>query len=73
MYFHISTGLWKGNLKEKDHLGDLGLDGRIILRCILNIMGRTLIIRLTQDGDMAGCCEHGDEPSGSMKYGEFRD
>jgi len=25
--------LW-GNLKERDHLGDPGVDGRIILRCI---------------------------------------
>jgi hypothetical protein len=73
MYFHVSTGLWKGNLKEKDHLGDLGVDGRIILRCILNRMGRALIIRLTEDGDMAGSCEHGNELSGSIKYREFPD
>jgi len=26
-----STGFWWGNLKEKDHLGDAGLVGRIIL------------------------------------------
>jgi len=28
------TGLWWGNLKERDHLGDTGVDGRIILRRI---------------------------------------
>ena len=28
------TGFWWGNLKERDHLGDPGLDGRIILRWI---------------------------------------
>ena len=28
------TGLWWGNLRERDHLGDLGVDGRTILRCI---------------------------------------
>jgi len=29
------TGCWWGNLKERDHLGDPGMDGRIILRWIL--------------------------------------
>ena len=28
------TGFWWGNLRERDHLGDPGLDGRIILRWI---------------------------------------
>ena len=28
------TGFWWGNLRERDHLGDRGVDGRIILRCI---------------------------------------
>jgi hypothetical protein len=27
-------GIWWGNLRERDHLEDPGLDGRIILRCI---------------------------------------
>jgi len=26
------TGFWWGNVKERGYLGDLGLDGRIILR-----------------------------------------
>jgi len=28
------TGFWLGNLRERDHLGDPGIDGRIILRWI---------------------------------------
>jgi hypothetical protein len=28
------TGFWWGNLRERDHWKDLGVDGRIILRLI---------------------------------------
>jgi hypothetical protein len=28
------TGFWSGNLRERDHLGDPGIDERIILRRI---------------------------------------
>ena len=31
----VCTGFWLGNLKERDHLGEPGLDGWIILRWIL--------------------------------------
>jgi hypothetical protein len=30
----VHTGLWGGDLREGDHLGDRGVDGRIILRWI---------------------------------------
>jgi len=30
----VHTGLWWGNLRERDHLEDRGVDGRIILRWI---------------------------------------
>jgi len=30
----VCTGFWWGNLRERDHWGDLGVDGRIILRWI---------------------------------------
>jgi hypothetical protein len=26
----VQTGFWYGNLRERDHLEDLGVDGRII-------------------------------------------
>ena len=32
-------GFWWGNLRERDHLGDPGVDGRIILRWIFRKWG----------------------------------
>ena len=30
----MRTGFWCGNLRERDHLEDLGVDGRILLKLI---------------------------------------
>jgi hypothetical protein len=30
----VHTGFWWGDLREGDHLGDSGIDGRIILKWI---------------------------------------
>jgi len=32
----VYTGFWWGNLRERDHLEDLGLDGVILLNSIFN-------------------------------------
>jgi hypothetical protein len=31
----VYTGFWWGNLKERSHLEDQGVDGSIILRCFI--------------------------------------
>jgi hypothetical protein len=53
------TGFWWGNLRERDHWGDPGVDGRVILRWIF------------RKWDVGGEC--GNEPSGSIKCREFLD
>jgi len=39
----------------------LGVGGKILLEWILG----------SEYGPVAGCCEHGNEPSGSIKGGKF--
>jgi len=51
-----------GNLKERDHLEDLGVE-EVNIRTDLKRTG----------WESVGCCEHGDEHSGSIKCGEFVD
>jgi hypothetical protein len=64
-----------GGLKGGDHYEDLGIDGRITLRWILGKLGLGMWIGFigSGQGQVAGCCEHGDEPSDSIKCGEFLD
>jgi hypothetical protein len=31
----VYTGFWWGNLRERDHFKDPGVDGRVVLRWIL--------------------------------------
>jgi hypothetical protein len=43
---------WWGNLRERDHLKDPGVDGRIILRCIFRKWSWGMdLLDLAQDRD----------------------
>jgi hypothetical protein len=69
------TGFLRGNLRERDHWGDPGVDGRIILRCIfrkwnVEVWTRLGWLRIETGG---GARECGNEPSGSRKFGKFLD
>jgi hypothetical protein len=36
----MNTGFWWGNMKrKKKHVGNLGINGRIVLKCILKGIG----------------------------------
>jgi hypothetical protein len=62
-----------GKSNGKNHLGDLNTDGRIILKWILKeyrLRAWIGFIRL-RVGQVSGSCEHGNEPSGSVRIGEF--
>jgi hypothetical protein len=56
-------------------LGDPDVDGRIILRWIFKkwVVGVWTGSSWLRIGQMAGTCEYGNEPSGSIQYREFLD
>jgi hypothetical protein len=64
------TKFWSENLKVRDHIKDLGIDGRVILELISGKMsGKVRMVDSSgsRQGSVAGSCEHGNEPYGSKK------
>jgi hypothetical protein len=65
---------WSRNLSYRDHSDDAGVDGRLILNLTLNVVwGCGLDLAGSGLDSEAGCCEHGNEYSGSLKDWEFCD
>ena len=60
-------GSWWGNRRERDHWGDLGVYGWIILGWI----SRRWDVGMWTGLGLADACECGNELSGSIKCGEF--
>ena len=64
---------WWGDLRERVHLEDQGVDRRVILKCTfkkwdVEAMTGMFWLRLGTGG---GCFECGNEPSGSIKCERF--
>jgi hypothetical protein len=60
-------------VKEKDHFENPGLDGTILKWNLFNGIRWEDVgwINSVQDRQVAGCCEYGNETSGSIQRGEF--
>ena len=67
--------IWCEKLKKGCLLGDVDVDGRIILRWIFRKWdgGHGLDFSSAGQGQVAGYCECGIEAWGSVKCGEFLD
>ena len=70
----MHIGFWWGNLMERGHLEDLGVDGRI-LKLIFKkwVVGHELDRSRSGLGQLAGTCECGNELTGSINCGESLD
>jgi hypothetical protein len=68
---HVRRVFWWGDVSGRDHLEELGVDGRAILKWILKKRGGKHGPDLSGSGwgQVAGACECGNEPSGSVKRG----
>jgi hypothetical protein len=62
--------VWWGNLRKREYLEEVSVERKIILKWIFkngqDWSGSVL-------GEMVGCCDAGNEPSGSIRCGEFLD
>jgi len=71
----VHAGFWWGDLRERVNLVDPGIHWRTILKWIFKKCDRGHGPELSGSvtGKVAGSCKCGNEPSNSIKCGEFLD
>jgi hypothetical protein len=60
------------NLRGRNHVVDLGVDGRVLLKWILKdkrLGVRAVDSSVSVQGPVASCCAHGDEPFFALSNG----
>ena len=64
-----------GELRYRDHLEDLEVDGRVVLKFIFKKWagGRRVDLPNSGYGHVQGCCVNGNEHSRSIKFGDIVD
>jgi hypothetical protein len=62
-----------GEQRERHHLEDVGVNGRIILKCILKWGGAWTRFIWLKMGTAGGLCKCGNGHFGSKKGGDFFD
>jgi hypothetical protein len=68
----VFTGFWLGGLKGRDHWEDLGIGGRITLRCRWDrARWGELDLADSWNGPVVGFCEHVNEPSGCIIKAQY--
>jgi hypothetical protein len=71
----VQAEFWWGNLRERDHLQNPGLNGRAILNgsSVSGLWGHGLDRSGSGQGQVAGTCKCSNELSGSIVCREFID
>jgi hypothetical protein len=69
----VRTGFWRGDLSERDHSEDVVVDGRIILKLVLQWDRSWTGLVWLGIGTGGGSCDYGIEASCFKTLGEFLD
>jgi len=69
----VHTVFRSGNLRERDYLEDLSINGRIIIKWIFKKWEWEKLSELTwlRIGQVTVSCECGNKSSGTIKFGEI--